>query len=828
MIQAIHPTPTPKANPAAMVYEGNARFTILTSRLIRLEFDPQKRFEDHASQVFLYRDQCVPEFQSWKQDGWLHIETEYLHLQFVENGRFHWRDLHISLKQTDQTWQYSNPDHSNLGGTIRTLDSTNGRLSFPDGLVSRSGWAVVDDSHSLIFDQDEWLQPRELTPEKRDLYFFGYAQDYLSAITDYQLISGKPGLLPRWALGNWWSRYWAYSDQELLDLMDTFIQHQIPLSVCIVDMDWHITKTGNTSSGWTGYTWNRNLFPEPEQFIDALHKRDLKTALNLHPAEGVHPHEEAYPAMASALGQDPAEGKPIPFDIAHPAFTEAYFKFLHHPMEEQGVDFWWMDWQQGTQSKTAGLDPLFWLNHLHYYDLGRTTERRPFIFSRWPGLGGHRYPIGFSGDTIVSWESLAFQPEMTATAANVAYGWWSHDIGGHCEGVEDPELYLRWVQFGIFSPIFRLHCTNNDFIDRRPWGFGKDILEHARAALQLRHSLLPLIYTANWLNSEHGEPLILPMYYSYPNEEAAYQAPNQYTFSRQLIVAPITQPADPSTNLSRASIWLPAGQWFDIFTNEAFEGGQWLTLHADQSQIPVFAKAGAIIPLDAEGPSNGVRLPSRLLIKFFAGENGTYQLSEDDGETQSYQHGNFALTTFWHSLSGDTIELGKSIVEGQPGVIPGFPMVRNYTFEIIGISQPTGINIVGTEVELAFESSYDEASKSLIIRVDNVPASKALLIRLTGIKLEPFITTPITRLHRLMKFFRLSTLAKGLFMQKLPLVLTNPPAIFEISHHFTKPQFLAIYEGIVPTSEIKPMQDANSAFEMVMEKMRKYMSRSEN
>ena len=224
MIQAIHPTPTPKANPAAIICEGYARFTILTSRLFRLEFDPLKKFEDQASQVFLYRDQAVPDFHSWKQDGWLHIETDYLHLRFLENGRFHWRDLHILLKQTGQTWQYSYPDESNLGGTIRTLDSTDGRLSFPDGLVSRSGWAVVDDSQSLVFDENEWLQPRQTAPEKRDLYFFGYAQDFLAAITEYQLISGKPGLLPRWALGNWWSRYWAYSDKELLALMDEFKQ----------------------------------------------------------------------------------------------------------------------------------------------------------------------------------------------------------------------------------------------------------------------------------------------------------------------------------------------------------------------------------------------------------------------------------------------------------------------------------------------------------------------------------------------------------------------------------------------------------------------------
>ena len=823
MIQAIHPTPTPAANPAAIIHEGNARFTILTSRLIRMEFDPLKRFEDHASQVFLYRDQSVPIFHSWKQDGWLHIETDHLHLRFVENGRFHWRDLHITLKQTGQTWQYSYPDETNLGGTIRTLDSTNGRLSFPDGLVSRSGWAVVDDSHSLVFDDDEWLQPRETAPEKRDLYFYGYAQDYLAAIADYQLVSGKPGMLPRWALGNWWSRYWAYTDQELLDLMDEFKQHRIPLSVCIVDMDWHITKTGNSSSGWTGYTWNKKLFPEPIGFINALHQRGLKTALNLHPAEGVHPHEEAYPAMALALGQDPAVGKPIQFNIADRAFTAAYFRYLHHPLEDQGIDFWWMDWQQGTQSATAGLDPLFWLNHLHYFDLGRYPQKRPFIFSRWPGLGGHRYPIGFSGDTIVSWESLAFQPEMTATAANVAYGWWSHDIGGHCEGVEDPELYLRWVQFGIFSPIFRLHSTNNPFIDRRPWGFGKDVLDHARNALQLRHSLLPIIYTANWLNTEQGEPLILPMYYSYPDEESAYQAPNQYTFAQQLLVAPVTQPADPNTKLARKSVWLPTGHWYDFFTGEAHEGGHWLTLYADNSQIPVFAQSGAIIPMDGGFQENGVKLPSKLYVKFFAGADGSYQLYEDDGETQSYLNGNFALTNFSQSLEGETLELRKSIVEGKSGSIPGFPKVRDYDFEIIGISQPTAIKVSGSDLELPFESTYEDSSKSLTLSFANVPADQNLIVRLTGLRLESHQTTPITRLHRLMQHFRLSTLAKGLFMRKLPEILTNPPAIFEIGHHFTKSQFVAIYEAIVPTSKNKPLGDPGSAFEMVMTEMRKLM-----
>jgi alpha-glucosidase (family GH31 glycosyl hydrolase) len=135
------------------------------------------------------------------------------------------------------------------------------------------------------------------------------------------------------------------------------------------------------------------------------------------------------------MGIDPASEQPIEFDVADSHFMQAYFEYLHYPKEEQGIDFWWMDWQQGEHSKLQGLDPLYWLNHLHFYDQAKQGKKRPFIFSRWGGLGNHRYPIGFSGDTVITWDSLSFQPYFTSTASNVAYGWWSHDIGGHFMGM---------------------------------------------------------------------------------------------------------------------------------------------------------------------------------------------------------------------------------------------------------------------------------------------------------------------------------------------------------------------------------------------------------
>jgi alpha-glucosidase (family GH31 glycosyl hydrolase) len=622
----------PLAHPEAVVTGPGVRFTVLTSRLIRLEYSPDDRFEDRPSQLFWYRNQPVPSFYVRRAPGEIELGTEYLALRYaVSDQGFAADTLSVELKETGRTWRYGDPDLGNLGGTARTLDETDGVVPLEPGLLSRDGWVVVDDSARLVFDQSGWLVPRQTAPGTLDLYFLGYGNDYAQTLRDYCRVAGQVPMVPRWILGNWWSRYWAYTADQLLDLMHDFQAHEIPLSVCIVDMDWHITETGNTSSGWTGYTWNRTLFPDPPAFIQALHDLGLKTSLNVHPAAGVHPHEEAYAAMAQRLGVDSEAEAPIPFDIADPDFARAYFELLHHPLEDQGVDFWWVDWQQGTRSTVQGLDPLWWLNHLHYYDLGRTGKKRPFIFSRWGGLGNHRYPIGFSGDTVVSWESLALQPAFTAKAANVAYGWWSHDIGGHMGGVEDPELYARWVQFGVLSPVFRLHCTNNPFHERRPWGYHAETLRVTRQAMQFRHALIPYLYTMAWRHHRTSRAPVQPMYHSYPSAEEAYHCPDQYTFGSELIAAPFVAPADPDTRLSRQVVWFPPGTWFDFFSGVPYDGDGWYALYGELADIPLFARAGAIIPLAPRTGWGGVETPPALEIHLFPGSNRRFELYEDDG-----------------------------------------------------------------------------------------------------------------------------------------------------------------------------------------------------
>lgn len=791
----------PIPDDAAIVRGPQVRFTVLTSRLLRLEYSAENRFEDRPSQVFWYRNQPVPNFACHQDQKTIQIDTGDLRLIYQVTPRGFSRDtLRIEIRSNGATWHFGDFDHQNLRGTGRTLDGADGAIELEQGLLSRNGWALVDDSNSLVFDENGWLQARP-DLDRLDLYFFGYGQDYQACLRDYFKLSGNVPLIPRWILGNWWSRYWEYTQAELRDLMLQFRQREVPLSVCIIDMDWHITQTGNRSSGWTGYTWNRALFPDYPGFLKWLrHEMGLRVALNLHPADGVWPHEEMYPEMARRMGLDPQSGQPVDFDIADPEFTRHYFEVLHHPYEAQGVDFWWLDWQQGTRiahsrhELAKKLDPLWWLNHLHFYDLGR-DGKRSFIFSRWGGLGSHRYPIGFSGDSVVSWESLAFQPYFTATAANVGFGWWSHDIGGHMYGIEEPELYARWVQYGVFSPILRLHCTKNSYQDRAPWAFGEDTFRVARAALQLRHALIPYIYSIAWQFSQGGLPLCVPMYHAHPHARDAYECPNQYLFGDQLLAAPFIARRDADTCLSQASIWLPPGNWYGFFDGEPFSGDRWQTVYGTLDEIPVFARAGAIVPLTAHPQLSGADLPDHLLLKIFPGASGAFTLYEDDGQSQAYRQGEYSLIRF-----SQTWETSHQVfqIEAAQGDTRHLPPHRVFDLHFQSIRQPEVIRVQVNGQAKPVHPVWDAARAELTLAGLSLTPADHLTVELivaSGSLLAQRDWREAKFRHRL-RALRLASGVKGQIEGQLPELLANPNRLGAFARHLTASQFAALSDAL--------------------------------
>lgn len=608
--------------------ENDLRISVLSNRIIRIE---KGDFIDLCSQTVVCRNFDNPQFKITNTTNKVLIVTKTCLFE-IDKTTLKTSVLFIGdkLSQTVES-------RKNLGGTARTLDGTFGVLGgwksglelkdhffvehIRKGIFAKNGVCELDDSKSCFLNEDGSICPPK--EGRVDKYVLAFKDDYLGGLQEFYKLTGHTPILPKYVLGNWWSRYHAYTQEEYLNLMDEFEKKNIPLTVATIDMDWHIVKNvpkdatskSMQGAGWTGYTFEKALFPDHKAFLKNLKDRNLAVTMNLHPRDGVRYFEEQYEDMARACDVDPSTKQPIEFDLTNEKFLNAYFDILHHPYEEEGVDFWWIDWQQGTKSAMAGLDPLWLLNHYHTLDICR-GGKNGVILSRYAGLGSHRYPIGFSGDTVVCWKSLRFQPYFTALASNAGYTWWSHDIGGHLLGHGDNELYLRWLQFGVFSPINRLH-SNNMSLSKEPWNY-PEVESMAEDFLRLRHRLLPFLYSANVRTAKEGIPLIAPMYY-YQKDEKAYSKKwrNQYCFGENMIVAPVTRKG--KNGVAKQRVWLPDGEWTHFFSNEKFGGGREFVMPCTLDTMPVFVKKGSVIPMLEEREDNNTDF-DKLYVKIYLGD----------------------------------------------------------------------------------------------------------------------------------------------------------------------------------------------------------------
>lgn len=685
----------PLALQKSVVKGKNYRVTVLTDRLFRVETSKTDKFIDDATQSVWFRNLETPAFKTENTENVLKITTSAVSLVFDKNSgkcKVVMKDGRI-VPATNK---------GNLRGTQRTLDGNFGIYNFKKGIMSKTGVAVFDDK-SLILNKDGEVEARKT--DTVDKYIFAYGNDFRSALKDFFRITGGAPLVPRFAFGNWWSRYRAYTQQEYVDLMQKFIDKDIPVTVATIDMDWHWVNVDERfgtdykrsatnklqGAGWTGYSWNTDLFPDHKGFLRWLNEKGLKVTMNLHPADGIRHFEDMYEDMAREMGIDPDTKTDIPFDMTDNRYINAYFKTVNHPYEDEGVEFWWIDWQQGKKTALSGLDPLWALNH--YFTLDNARKHRPLILSRYAGVGSHRYPLGFSGDSIVLWSSLKKQPYFTNNASNVGYTWWSHDIGGHMLGVRDDELYLRWVQYGVFSPINRLHSSNSDLMGKEPWSYRADVDHFATEALRFRHKLIPYVYTMNYKTHVDGRALCEPMYYAYPDDKDAYKVKNQYMFGSELMVCPIVSRIRKSTGTASVRAWLPKGRWTDIFTGQVYHGEKFLKLFRGEPSIPVLAKEGAIIPLSGDG-GNSVKNPENLEILIYRGNN-EFVLYEDEGEDMSYDTSFVKTKMQVGEDDGKTITFALNPAEGDLSLIPE---KRNVSFSFADVSKAHAKVYINDEV----------------------------------------------------------------------------------------------------------------------------------
>ncbi len=745
----------PVANPENIVFFEDYRVTVLADRLFRIECDKEHIFCDEATQSVWYRDAAKQEFTVLEGKNTIKIATPATTLVLDKN-------FEKSYVLIDGKKRKINND-GNLMGTYRTLDGYNGAISgggqpipIETGVLSRTGVAVVDDTKKLILSEEGKVTARRET--EMDYYVFAYGSDYRAALCALYMITGAVPKIPKYALGNWWSRYYEYTDKSYLHLLEHFEEEDIPLTVATIDMDWHysedvikefnipqeildhpeihgidpsLPKAGYKSEGWTGYTWNKRDFPDYKAFLKKIQEKNLKITLNLHPAGGLRYFEDCYEDMAKAMGIDPATKQKIPFNITDDNFINNYFRVMHKPYEHDGVYFWWIDWQQGNKSALAGLDPLWSLNHYHYLD--NALEHEPLILSRYSGVGSHRYPLGFSGDTCMTWESLDFIPYFTLTASNVGYTWWSHDIGGHFRGYKDDELYCRYIQFGVFSPINRMHCSKTEVDTKEPWTYLGGSGAIAERFLRLRHRMLPYIYSASIKNHKLGLSLVEPMYYNYPEAPEAYRFKNQYMFGGELLVAPITKKMDKSGRVAH-KVWLPEGTWTDIFTDDVYEGGRVVEMVRSLESMPVLAKAGGVFPTSEDKKGNSLDNPVKLRLDIFNG-NGEYTMYEDlDGKE--------AVTTVTNTYT-EGKQITKIAVSGDMSVIPA-----DRTYRICFRNIETGSAMVTAGDKVLSAEVDDNGFLSVVIKGVNEFTVTAEFAEKTELqKAKKMATAAITRIE---------------------------------------------------------------------------------
>ncbi|MBQ0080021.1 MAG: DUF5110 domain-containing protein [Alistipes sp.] len=741
-------TNNPKANDDACVVCGKARFTMLTPKLLRMEWSENGQFEDRASLTFINRNTNVPPFKVKKSKNQVVITTSHLKLVYKGQEKFNEKNLNVEyvLDGEKRQWYYGLKDTLNLKGTTRTLDRckgwTLGKEPMEDGIISRSGVVCVDDSKNFLFEKSDshwgtWVEKRN-EGEKMDLYLFAYGHNYKEALSHFTLIAGKIPLPPRYVFGYWWSRYWQYSDNEFKDLVNTFKSYNIPIDVLIIDMDWHETwnlRRRNAPRdrygerrGWTGYTWKSQLFPSPENFLKWCHDQNLKTSLNIHPASGIEPYEEPYQRFCDAygftqkdgrrdytyrkestyedyeayckkMGLDPLQGG-VPFRIDDMKWADAYFNTVLGPFEKQGIDFWWLDWQQWRESKyLKGLSNTFWLNHTFFLHMAQKSEERPLIYHRWGGLGSHRYQVGFSGDTFSTWDTLSFLPWFTSTASNVGYGYWGHDIGGHLyeqtKKKTDAELYLRWLQYGVFTPIFKTHCTKNRFIERRIWMFSQH-QNFMRDAIRLRYTLSPYIYGAAREAFDTGISICRPMYYEYPENEEAYSYKEQHFFGNDMIVSAITAPVN-ACGIAKRKMWLPKGVWYDYFTGSILDGNCCKEMEYTLNELPMIVRAGAIIAQSMPQISDLQHEQSSYILEFIPAADGRAILYEDNGVSNDYET-KYATTKISQKRTSKSIDI---LIEARQGEYQGAKTKRNFILRLPCTMPAKRITVNGKEIPYA-------------------------------------------------------------------------------------------------------------------------------
>ena len=712
--------------PNTCVFRGRKyRISILSDSLIRFEYNEDGKFNDYPTlfasnrsfsepKLHVVEDNEIIEIKNDKFTIEYHKEKSYIGSSMVPDA-----NLKVILNEGGKTWYFNHPEARNMKGTAYSLDGASS-TALGKGLFSLDGFSSIDDSKTPILNEaGNILLPAE---NIIDTYLFVYNNNFGVGLKDYFNLTSLPPLIPRYALGVWWAKNEPYDELGIKNLINSFKKNEIPFSVLLLG---EYARTKNQYSELS-YSLDKNIFPNTIALSNFLHANKIFFGLNIKTDGVLSIEEEHHNDFVSLYSVD--SDKNIPINVFDSAIMNGYLKGIITPLLNKGIDMLWVD-----DNKQEHAFRNFIMNYYLFNNFNSSAMKRNMILSRNFGFVPHKYSVLYSGNTKISWKTLATLPEFNSSASNIGVSWWSHDIGGFSGGTEDPELYMRYIQLGVFSPILRLSSQGGKYYKREPWRWDAKTSGIVIDYLQLRHKLIPYLYAEAKKYSSYGTTLVQPLYYKYPQtyDEPLYR--NEYYFGSELFVSPITNEKDSIMNRVVHRLFLPSGIWYDFKTGKKFTGGRRYVTFFKDEDYPVFAKTGAIVPMAVldKNDLNNTFAPKKLEIHIFPGRSNTYKLYEDDGFTLKYKQGNSFTTEINYYYKENDFSVSLEPLEGRAGIIPER---RDYRIRFRNTKYTDGVQVFCDQMNVPYRRFVED--NDFVIEFDNIPTSSKVFVYCKGNNIE--------------------------------------------------------------------------------------------
>lgn len=685
------------SNKESCIIGNKYRITILTPRLARLEYTPSGKFIDDPTALVINRTFPKTPYGITESETLIQIDTGIFTITYVKDKDFKAGNLGSNLKavinNTTIEWQMNSPQVKNLRGINYSIDSIKDKIILDTGLYSLDGYAVVKDNTPVLTENDIFI-PRE--EGSKDIYLFMYNKDFDGCLNDYFTLTGYPNLIPRYALGAWWYKNDNYTSKDIISLVDRFNKDNIPISIFLL------------GDSWRG---NNNYIPsiDLKNVSNYLTQKNIKLGVTINPNLEITKGTNEYNLISNYTNEEKFKFIPLSNEK-----LGIYLNMFINNLEMQGVELYSIDYNNPNDK----ID-LWKFAHYHHGKI-ETRGKRGLSLTRNHGIAVHRYPIIWSGKTLVNWTTLNLLPRYNLQGYNVGVSFIAHPIGGYHNGIEEAELYLRYIQFACFSPIFLLASEGGKYYKREPWKWNPIIENDIIYFMNLRYKLIPYIYTESYNYHKTGKGIVKPFYYDYPKILDDVQYKNQYFFGQTLFVSPITNKKNIVIDRVMKKVFVPDGIWFNLLDGKQYNGTKYYTNFYRDEDYPVFVKAGSIIPMSYNIKED---IPSTLELNIYPLNDGTYNLYEDDGITNNYKKGMYMITNFSYHYEKDNYTLKISKSEGK-----NLLSKRNYLLRFKNTKNIKAVYI--EDKSITYNCYYDK--NDFIIQINNLIVGRDLEVNIKG------------------------------------------------------------------------------------------------